>query len=69
MKMSLMSVILDTSHSPMDPCALPKQCNSGDNCRQVVTALLTSVFDFGENANWPAHKFGETKIKRAKKMT
>ena len=69
MKMSLMSVILDTSHSPIDPCVSLEQFNSGDNFRQVVTALLSSTLDCGENINWQVHKFGEMEIRRVNKVT
>ena len=69
MKMSLMSVILDTSHSPIDPCALPTQFDSWDNFRQVATARLSSAFDCGEDINRPAQKFDEMEIMRANKMT
>ena len=69
MKMSLMSVILDTSHSPIDLCASPERLNSRDNFRQLATALLSSAFDCGENINRPAQKFDEMEIMRANKMT
>ena len=69
MKMSLMSVILDTSHSPIDPCAPLEQFNSREYCRQVTTALFSSALDCGENTNRSAQKFGETQIRMAKKMS
>ena len=71
MKMALMSVMLDTSHSPIGPCAWSEQSRSWDNLRQLVTALLSSGFICGENNNSPAQKFSEMEIEiaKAKQMT
>ena len=73
MKMALMSVILDTSHSPIGPCS-PSEQSSSTESRRVMTALLSSFWECGENTDsspnpWPAQKSGETKIRRAMKTT
>ena len=69
MKMPLISVMLDTSHSPIDPYAPLEQFHSREDFRHVATALLMSAFDCGKNANGRAHKFGEIEIRRANTMT
>ena len=45
-----MSVTLDTSHSPIEPCEPLEQSPCGDNLRHAPTALFSSVRDCGENA-------------------
>ena len=66
--MSLISVMLDTSHSPIGPCTPSEQPTSRVNSRQAVTALLSSAFDCGENNIWPAQECSEMEMTRAKKM-
>ena len=67
--MAPMPVTLDTSHAPIGPCELSEHSPFADDFRQIVTAVLSSALDFGENKNRPVHKFGERQITRAKKMT
>ena len=69
MKMALMSVTLDTSHVPIDPCRSWEHSPFGEDVRQVVTALLSSALDCGEKNILPTQEFGEMEITRAKKMT
>ena len=45
-----MSVILDTSHSPIGPCGPLEQSPFGDSLRHASTALLSCTFDSGKNA-------------------
>jgi hypothetical protein len=46
---SLMSVTLDASHSPMGPCGPVEQSLLEDSFRNALTALLSSALDCGEN--------------------
>ena len=45
-----MSVILDTSHSPIGPCGPLEQSPFGDSLRHASTALLSCTFDSDKNA-------------------
>ena len=45
-----MSVVLDTSHSPIGPCELSEQSPFGDCSRHASTALLSSALDCSEIA-------------------
>ena len=50
MKMEFISVTPETCHSPIGPCGPSEQSPSGDNFRQVVTALWSSILVCGENS-------------------
>ena len=69
MNISPISVMLDTSHFPIGPCTLSKQSESRDNSRQLVTALLSSDLDCGENMDWSTQEFGGMAIRRRRKIT
>ena len=45
-----MSVIAETSHSPIGPYGPSEQSPSGENSRHALIAPLSSVLDCGENA-------------------
>ena len=68
-KMVLISVMLDTSHSPIGPCRPSEQSPFSDNFRQVVTALLSFALDCGENMDWPARESVKMATRSAKKIT
>ena len=70
MKMTFMSSTLDTYHSPIDSWGPPKQSIgwSRDNVGQLVTALLSSDLDRGENKYWSTQEFGEMKVRISKMM-
>ena len=69
MKTPLISVNLDTSHAPIDPCGPSEQSPFGDDFAQLVKAVLSSALDCGENKNSPVQKLGKMKIGKAKKKT
>ena len=48
--MRLMSVTPETSHSPIGPCGPLEQSPSGESSIQELTAPLSSLLEFGENA-------------------
>ena len=64
MKMSLISVTLDTSHSPIDPYAPLEQFHSREDFRQVEMTVLRSAFDRAENTNSSAREFGKMQMMR-----
>ena len=66
-KIDLISVTPDTFQSPIGPCGPREQ--SLDNIRQVVTTVLSSALDFGENVGLSAQDIAGMEIRRAKKMT
>ena len=68
-KIVLISVTRDTSHSPIAPCGPSEQSPRGDTFVQSWIPLLSSALDCGENMDWPAREFREEEISRAKKMT
>ena len=49
MNMKFMSVMLDTSHSPIGPCGPLEQWPCADTFRHAPTALWSSALDCGEN--------------------
>ena len=49
MKMELISVTLDTSHSSIAPSAPSKQSESRDDLMQLSTALLSFAFDCADS--------------------
>ena len=69
MKMELMSMILDTSHSPIAPCGPAEQSPFGDNFRHAVTLFLSASLVCGENTDSPTQEFSEIKMTRVKMMT
>ena len=69
MKMELISVTLDTSHSSIGPCGPSEQSVPRDNFKQVATELLSCALHFGEKMDLLAQKFGEKEITKLKKMT
>ena len=69
MKMELISVNLDTSHSSIAPCTPSEQSGIRDDLIHLSTAFLSCALDCGENTSGPADDFSGIEIRIATNMT